>query len=94
MPHIALNSAEPGIRGLIRYRPETAPPLSELTEVLLWGSSTLTGRAGTDRVVPAYPRSARRLRRPISQTAPALQMPLRGRPAVCDLKVPGSKLVL
>ena len=33
MPHIALNSAEPGIRGLLRYRPETARPLSELTEV-------------------------------------------------------------
>ena len=30
MPHIALNSAEPGIRGLLRYRPETARPLSEL----------------------------------------------------------------
>ena len=29
MPHIALNSAEPGIRGLLRYRPETARPLSE-----------------------------------------------------------------
>ena len=27
MPHIALNSAEPGIRGLLRYRPETARPL-------------------------------------------------------------------
>jgi uncharacterized peroxidase-related enzyme len=42
MPHIALNSAEPGIRGLLRYRPETAGPLSELTEVLLRGPSTLT----------------------------------------------------
>ena len=41
MPHIALNSAEPGIRGLLRYRPETARPLSELTEVLLRGPSTL-----------------------------------------------------
>jgi hypothetical protein len=29
MPHIALNSAEPGIRGLLRYRPQTARPLSE-----------------------------------------------------------------
>ena len=42
MPHIALNSAEPGIRGLLRYRPETARPLGELTEVLLRGPSTLT----------------------------------------------------
>jgi uncharacterized peroxidase-related enzyme len=42
MPHIALNSAEPGIRGLLRYRPETARPLSELAEVLLRGPSTLT----------------------------------------------------
>ena len=41
MPHIALNSAEPGIRGLLRYRPETARPLSELTEVLLRGPGTL-----------------------------------------------------
>ena len=35
MPHITLNSAEPGIRGLLRYRPETGRPLSELAEVLL-----------------------------------------------------------
>jgi hypothetical protein len=42
MPHIDLNSAEPGIRGLLQYRPETARPLSELTEVLLRGPSTLT----------------------------------------------------
>ena len=42
MPHIELNSAEPGIRGLLRYRPETGRPLSELAEVLLRGPSTLT----------------------------------------------------
>jgi uncharacterized peroxidase-related enzyme len=42
MPHIALNSADPGIRGLLRYRPETARPLGELTDVLLRGPSTLT----------------------------------------------------
>lgn len=42
MPYIALNSAEPGIRGLLRYRPETGRPLSELAEVLLRGPSTLT----------------------------------------------------
>ena len=42
MPYIALNSAEPGIRGLLRYRPQTGRPLSELAEVLLRGPSTLT----------------------------------------------------
>ena len=42
MPYIALNSAEPGIRGLLRYRPETGRPLSELAEVLLRGPGTLT----------------------------------------------------
>ena len=42
MPHITLNSAEPGIRGLLRYRPETRRLLSELAEVLLRGPSTLS----------------------------------------------------
>ncbi len=35
MPHISLNSDEPGIRGLFKFRPETARPLNELAEVLL-----------------------------------------------------------
>ena len=52
MPHIALNSAEPGIRGLLRYRPETARPLSELTEVLLRGPSTLP--RGERELIAAY----------------------------------------
>ena len=52
MPHIALNSAEPGIRGLLRYRPQTACPLSELTEVLLRGPSTLT--RGERELIAAY----------------------------------------
>ena len=52
MSHIALNSAEPGIRGLLRYRPETARPLSELTEVLLRGPSTLT--RGERELIAAY----------------------------------------
>jgi uncharacterized peroxidase-related enzyme len=52
MPHITLNSAEPGIRGLLGYRPETARPLSELTEVLLRGSSTLT--PGERELIAAY----------------------------------------
>jgi uncharacterized peroxidase-related enzyme len=52
MPHIALNSADPGIRGLLRYRPETARPLGELTEVLLRGPSTLT--RGERELIAAY----------------------------------------
>jgi uncharacterized peroxidase-related enzyme len=52
MPHIVLDSAEPGIRGLLRYRPETAGPLSELTEVLLRGPSTLT--RGERELIAAY----------------------------------------
>jgi uncharacterized peroxidase-related enzyme len=52
LPHIALNSAEPGIRGLLRYRPETARPLSELTEVLLRGPGTLT--RGERELIAAY----------------------------------------
>ena len=38
MPHITMDSGEPGIRGLLRYRPETGRPLSELAEVLLSAS--------------------------------------------------------
>jgi len=52
MPHIALNSAEPGIRGLLRYRPQTARPLSELCEVLLCGPGTLT--RGERELIAAY----------------------------------------
>jgi uncharacterized peroxidase-related enzyme len=52
MPHISLNSAEPGIRGLLRYRPETGRPLSELAEVLLRGPSTLT--RGEQELIAAY----------------------------------------
>jgi uncharacterized peroxidase-related enzyme len=52
LPHIVLNSAEPGIRGLLHYRPETARPLSELTEVLLRGPSTLT--RGERELIAAY----------------------------------------
>ena len=52
MPHIALNSAEPGIRGLLRYRPQTARPLGELTELLLRGPSTLA--RGERELIAAY----------------------------------------
>jgi uncharacterized peroxidase-related enzyme len=52
MPYITLSSAEPGIRGLLRYRPETGRPLSELAEVLLRGPSTLT--RGERELIAAY----------------------------------------
>jgi uncharacterized peroxidase-related enzyme len=52
MPHIVLNSAEPGIRGLLLYRPETAAPLSALAEVLLRGPGTLT--RGERELIAAY----------------------------------------
>jgi uncharacterized peroxidase-related enzyme len=52
VPHITLNSDEPGIRGLLRYRPETGRPLSELAEVLLRGPSTLT--RGDRELIAAY----------------------------------------
>ncbi|GIH75116.1 carboxymuconolactone decarboxylase family protein [Planobispora longispora] len=52
MPHITLGSDEPGIRGLFRYRPETAGPLNELAEVLLRGDSTLS--RGERELIAAY----------------------------------------
>ena len=52
MPHITLDSEEPGIRGLLRYRPETGRPLSELAEVLLRGPGTLT--RGERELIAAY----------------------------------------
>jgi uncharacterized peroxidase-related enzyme len=42
MPHIALPEDQPGIRGAMAFRPETARPLNELVEVLLRGPNTLT----------------------------------------------------
>lgn len=41
-PYIALGTDEPGIRGLFRFRPETALPLNQLCEVLFCTDSTLT----------------------------------------------------
>ena len=52
MPHIALDSDEPGIRGLLRYRPETGRPISDLAEVLLRGPSTLS--RGERELIGAY----------------------------------------
>ncbi|MEU8266698.1 peroxidase-related enzyme [Sphaerisporangium sp. NPDC049002] len=52
MPHISLKSDEPGIRGLFRFRPETARPLNELVEVLLCQESTLS--RGERELIAAY----------------------------------------
>jgi hypothetical protein len=46
MPHIALTSTEPGIRGLLRYRPQTARPLGELTECCCAGRAPWPGASG------------------------------------------------
>ena len=48
MAHITLPEGFPGIRGLMKFRPETANPLNELVQVLLRGPGTLTGRARVD----------------------------------------------
>jgi uncharacterized peroxidase-related enzyme len=52
VPHITLNTDEPGIRGLFRFRPEAARPLNELVEVLLRGPSSLT--PGERELIAAY----------------------------------------
>jgi uncharacterized peroxidase-related enzyme len=52
MAHIAIESGEPGIRGLFRFRPETALPLNGLVEALLTGPGTLT--PGERELIAAY----------------------------------------
>ncbi len=52
MPHIELGNDAPGIRGLLRYRPDTGRVLSELAEVLLRGPSTLS--RGERELIAAY----------------------------------------
>ncbi|MEV0829644.1 carboxymuconolactone decarboxylase family protein [Nonomuraea rubra] len=52
MPHIPIDSGEPGIRGLFAFRPETAGPLNALAEVLLRGDNTLT--RGERELIAAY----------------------------------------
>lgn len=52
MPHVCLNSDEPGIGGLFRFRPETAGPLTDLAEVLLRGPNSLT--RGERELIAAY----------------------------------------
>ena len=42
MAHISLNTDEPGIRGLLAFRPETGGPLSALADALLHGPSPLS----------------------------------------------------
>ncbi|MEZ0077220.1 carboxymuconolactone decarboxylase family protein [Planotetraspora sp. GP83] len=75
MPHIALNSDEPGIRGLFRFRPETARPLNELVEVLLRAESTLS--RGERELIAAYVSSLNRCRYCYSSHAAyaAIQLP-------------------
>lgn len=41
MPHIKINTKEPGIISLFAYNPETARPLNNLAQVLLRGKSSL-----------------------------------------------------
>ena len=41
VPHIALPENQPGIRGAMAFRPETARPLNDLVEVLLCAPNTL-----------------------------------------------------
>jgi uncharacterized peroxidase-related enzyme len=52
VPHITIESGEPGIRGLFAFRPETAGPLGALAEVLLRGDNTLT--RGEREMIAAY----------------------------------------
>lgn len=52
MPHIELGNDDPGIIGLMRYRPETGRVLSELAEVLLRGESTLS--RGERELIASY----------------------------------------
>ncbi|WP_424535568.1 carboxymuconolactone decarboxylase family protein [Sphaerisporangium viridialbum] len=52
MPHISLNNDAPGIVGPMLYRPETAGPLNDLTDLLLRGPSTLS--RGERELIAAY----------------------------------------
>jgi uncharacterized peroxidase-related enzyme len=42
MSYLNLPEALPGIRGLMAFRPETAAPLNQLVEILLWKTNSLT----------------------------------------------------
>jgi uncharacterized peroxidase-related enzyme len=42
MPHISLPESQPGIRGAMSFRPETARPLNDLVEILLCAPNSLS----------------------------------------------------
>ncbi|MER5757134.1 carboxymuconolactone decarboxylase family protein [Streptomyces sp. NPDC002088] len=52
MPHIAIDNNEPGIRGLMTQRPDTAAPLSQLAETLLRSPMSLP--PGERELIAAY----------------------------------------
>ncbi|GAB2893646.1 carboxymuconolactone decarboxylase family protein [Streptomyces deserti] len=52
MPHIDLDNDEPGIRGLMAHRPDTAAPLGHLAETLLRSPMSLT--RGERELIAAY----------------------------------------
>lgn len=53
MAYINLDNELPGIRGLMRYRPETARPLNELAEVLLRDDNNSLSR-GERELIATY----------------------------------------
>nr|BFE85241.1 hypothetical protein GCM10020093_078420 [Planobispora longispora] len=59
-PYITLKSDEPGIRGLFRFRPETALPLNQLCDVLLRGENSLS--RGERELIAAYVSALNRCR--------------------------------
>lgn len=52
MPHIEISNDEPGIRGLMVHRPDTAAPLNHLAETLL--RSPLSLDRGERELIAAY----------------------------------------
>ncbi|MEU5716206.1 peroxidase-related enzyme [Streptomyces sp. NPDC020403] len=52
MPHITLGNDEPGIRGLMTHRPDTAAPLNHLANVLLREPASLS--RGERELIAAY----------------------------------------
>lgn len=52
MAHITVPDGMPGIRGLLAFRPDTARPLGELTDILMHQSNTLA--AGDRELIAAY----------------------------------------
>ena len=52
MPHIALPENQPGIRGAMAFRPETARPLNDLVEVLLRAPNSLS--SGERELIATY----------------------------------------